>query len=107
VDVVFEHVGSATWDRSRECLAPSGRLVTCGATTGYDVALDLRFLFSKQQTLLGSFMGTLGELHRVLRLVFDGSVHAVVDSVYPLNEIRAAHERLEGKRQFGKVVIEI
>ena len=107
VDVVFEHVGSATWDRSRECLAPSGRLVTCGATTGYDVALDLRFLFSKQQSLLGSFMGTLGELHRVLRLVFDGSVHAVVDSIYPLNDIRAAHERLEGKQQFGKVVIEI
>jgi NADPH:quinone reductase-like Zn-dependent oxidoreductase len=107
VDVVFEHVGSATWDRSRECLAPSGRLVTCGATTGYDVALDLRYLFSKQHSLLGSFMGTLGELHRVLRLVFDGSFRPVVDSVYPLSEIRAAHERLEHSERFGKVVLEI
>jgi len=107
VDVVFEHVGSATWDRSRECLAPSGRLVTCGATTGYDVALDLRFLFSKQHSLLGSFMGTLGELHRVMKLIFDGAIHPVVDSVYPLSEIRAAHERLERKEQFGKVVLEL
>ncbi|MGO9242980.1 MAG: zinc-binding dehydrogenase [Bryobacteraceae bacterium] len=107
VDVVFEHVGSATWDRSRECLAPSGRLVTCGATTGYDVALDLRYLFSKQQSLLGSFMGTLGELHRVLRLVFDGTLRPVVDSVFPLTEIRAAHERLEHAERFGKVMLEL
>jgi len=107
VDVVFEHVGSATWDRSRECLAPSGRLVTCGATTGYDVALDLRYLFSKQQSLLGSFMGTLGELHRVLRLVFDGALRPVVDSVFPLTAIRAAHERLEHTERFGKVVVEL
>src|ERR1700693_368899 len=65
VDVVFEHVGSATWAQSVESLAAGGRLVTCGVTTGYDVKLDLRFLFSKQQSLLGSFMGELGELHRV------------------------------------------
>ena len=105
VDVVFEHVGAATWPKSVESLAPGGRLVTCGATTGYDAKLDLRFLFSRQYSLLGSFMGTLGELHQVLRFVFRKQLRPVIDRVYPLAEIRAAHERLENKEQFGKVVV--
>jgi len=105
VDVVVEHVGQATWNKSVESLAPTGRLVTCGATTGYDVKVDLRFLFSKQQSLLGSYMGTLGELHRVLKFVFRGDLKPVIDRVYPLAEIAAAHEYLEGKQQFGKVVV--
>src|SRR6202162_5401957 len=61
VDVVFEHVGAATWSKSMDSLAAHGRLVTCGATTGFDAKIDLRFLFSKQQSVLGSYMGTLGE----------------------------------------------
>jgi NADPH:quinone reductase-like Zn-dependent oxidoreductase len=65
VDVVVEHVGAATWKKSLESLAPAGRLVTCGATTGYDAGVDLRYLFTRQWTLGGSFMGTMGELHRV------------------------------------------
>ncbi len=105
VDVVFEHVGRATWQKSIESLAPAGRLVTCGATTGYDVALDLRFLFSKQYALYGSYMGTLGELHRVLQFVFRGLVKPVIDKVYPMSEIVAAHERLERKEQFGKIIL--
>jgi len=105
VDVVFEHVGAATWSKSLESLAPAGRLVTCGNTTGWDVKLDLRFLFSKQWSLLGSFMGTLGELHQVLKFVFRKELKPVIDKVYPLSEIRAAHERLENKEQFGKVVV--
>ena len=105
VDVVVEHVGAATWPKSVESLAPAGRVVTCGATTGYDVKLDLRFLFSRQQSLLGSFMGTMGELHRVLQFVFRKQVRPVIDSVLPLSEIRAAHERIEKKEQFGKVVL--
>jgi NADPH:quinone reductase-like Zn-dependent oxidoreductase len=105
VDVVFEHVGSATWGKSVESLAAGGRLVTCGVTTGYDVKLDLRFLFSKQQSLLGSFMGELGELHRVLKFVFRGTLKPVIDRVYPLTEIADAHRRLENKEQFGKVVV--
>jgi NADPH:quinone reductase-like Zn-dependent oxidoreductase len=105
VDVVFEHVGRATWQKSMESLAPSGRLVTCGATTGYDVSLDLRFLFSKQYALYGSYMGTMGELHKVLQFVFKGLVKPVIDKVFPLSEIAAAHERLEHKEQFGKVVL--
>jgi NADPH:quinone reductase-like Zn-dependent oxidoreductase len=105
VDVVLEHVGAATWRKSLESLAPSGRLVTCGATTGYDAGVDLRYLFSKQWSLLGSFMGTMGELHQVLRLVFRGQLKPVIDRVFPLAEIRAAHQRLENREQFGKVIV--
>jgi NADPH:quinone reductase-like Zn-dependent oxidoreductase len=105
VDVVVEHVGHATWQKSLESLAPAGRLVTCGATTGFDAALDLRYLFSKQWSLLGSFMGTMGELHRVLQFVFRGQLKPVIDTVLPLAEIRAAHQRLENREQFGKVVV--
>jgi NADPH:quinone reductase-like Zn-dependent oxidoreductase len=105
VDVVVEHVGVATWKKSLESLAPGGRVVTCGATTGYDAAVDLRFLFSKQWSLLGSFMGSMGELHQVLKFVFRKQLRPVVDRVYPLSEIRAAHIRLENKEQFGKIVV--
>ena len=105
VDVVVEHVGVATWQKSLESLTAAGRVVTCGATTGYDAKVDLRFLFSKQWSLLGSFMGTMGELHQVVKFVFRKQLKPVVDRVYPLSEIRAAHERLEKKEQFGKVVV--
>jgi NADPH:quinone reductase-like Zn-dependent oxidoreductase len=105
MDVVFEHVGQATWDASVGSLAPGGRLVTCGATTGYQAGIDLRYLFSRQYSLLGSFMGGLGELHEVLKFVFRKELRPVIDRVYPLSEIRAAHERLEKKEQFGKVVV--
>jgi len=107
VDVVVEHVGVATWPKSLESLAPGGRLVTCGATTGFDAQLDLRYLFSKQWSLLGSFMGTMGELHQVLKFVFRGQLKPVIDRAYPLEEIRAAHERLEKKEQFGKVIVRV
>jgi NADPH:quinone reductase-like Zn-dependent oxidoreductase len=105
VDVVVEHVGAATWTKSVESLTPAGRLVTCGATTGFDAHVDLRYLFSKQYSLLGSFMGTMGELHQVLKFVFRGQLKPVIDRVYPLYAIREAHERLERKEQFGKVVV--
>lgn len=105
VDVVVEHVGAATWSKSMASLAQGGRVVTCGATTGYDARVDLRYLFSKQQAVLGSYMGTLGELHRVLRFVFNGKLRPVVDRVFPLAEAASAHEYLERKEQFGKVVL--
>lgn len=107
VDVVIEHVGIATWQKSLESLAPAGRLVTCGATTGHEAAVDLRFLFSKQWSLLGSFMGSLGELRQVLKFVFRKQLRPVIDRVYPLSEIRSAHERLERKEQFGKVLVQL
>jgi NADPH:quinone reductase-like Zn-dependent oxidoreductase len=105
VDVAFEHVGAATWQKSVDSLGPAGRIVTCGITTGYDVKLDLRPLFTKQQSMLGSFMGTLGELHRVLKFVFNGQLKPVIDRVYPMSEIAEAHRHLENKEQFGKVVV--
>jgi NADPH:quinone reductase-like Zn-dependent oxidoreductase len=105
VDIVVEHVGAATWDESVKSLKAGGTLVTCGATTGPNVALDLRHLFARQLTLLGSYMGTMGELHEVLRHVFAGRLKPVVDRVFPLSELRAAHEYLEGSQMFGKVVV--
>jgi NADPH:quinone reductase-like Zn-dependent oxidoreductase len=107
VDVVFEHVGTATWDESIASLAPSGRLVTCGATTGFDAKIDLRFLFSRQISLLGSYMGTKSELHTVLKLVAAGRLKPIVDRVFPLAEAAAAHAYLESSSQFGKVVLRI
>jgi len=105
VDVIIEHVGVATWQKSVDSLAPAGRLVTCGATTGFDAKIDLRYLFARQLSLLGSYMGTIGELHQVLKFVFRRQLKPVIDRVYPLSEIRAAHQRLENKEQFGKIVV--
>jgi len=105
VDVVFEHVGTATWGKSVASLAPVGRLVTCGATTGFDAKVDLRFLFNRQQSLLGSFMGTMGELHTVLPFVFRKQLKPAIDREFPMSEAAAAHRYLEGKEHFGKVLL--
>jgi len=107
VDIVFEHVGQATWPDSVRSLKPGGTLVTCGATTGYDGQLDLRALFAKQLSLLGSYMGTMGELHEVLKHVFAGKLKPVVDRTFPLRETRAAHEYLAKSEMFGKVVLTV
>jgi NADPH:quinone reductase-like Zn-dependent oxidoreductase len=107
VDVVIEHVGTATWDESVKCLKPGGTLVTCGATTGFDASIDLRFLFSRQLSLLGSYMGTMSELREVVNHIFAGRLKPVVDRVFPLKEIRAAHEYLENSQMFGKVVLSV
>jgi NADPH:quinone reductase-like Zn-dependent oxidoreductase len=107
VDVVFEHVGTATWDDSLASLAVAGRLVTCGNTTGYDAKLDLRFLFSRQLSLLGSYMGVKSELHTIMKLVAAGRLKPIVDRVFPLQEAAAAHGYLESGQQFGKVVLKV
>jgi NADPH:quinone reductase-like Zn-dependent oxidoreductase len=107
VDVVFEHVGTSTWDDSIASLAPNGRLVTCGATTGFDAKLDLRFLFGRQLSLLGSYMGTKSELHTVMKLVASGRLRPVLDRIVPLSEAAAAHVYLESRSQFGKVVLKL
>lgn len=107
VDVVFEHVGTATWEDSVTSLAPGGRLVTCGATTGYDAKIDLRFLFTRQLSLLGSYMGAKSELQTVMKLVAAGRFKPVVDRVFPLAEAVDAHKYLEAGSQFGKVVLTV
>lgn len=107
VDVVIEHVGEATWPKSIRSLARGGRLVTCGATTGPNGALDLQALFAKQLTIHGSYMGTKGELLRAARFFFGGQLAPVVDRRYPLAEAAAAQRRLEKSGQFGKIVLEM
>lgn len=107
VDIVVEHVGAATWDESMKCLKTAGTLVTCGATTGPSVALDLRHLFARQLRLLGSYMGTMSELLEVLGHVWAGRLKPVVDRTFPLSEVRSAHEYLEKSQMFGKVVLDL
>ena len=107
VDVVIEHVGEATWAKSVRSLARGGRLVTCGATTGPDGALNLSALFSKQLSILGSYMGTKGELMRAARFFFTGQLKPAIDCTFPLSEAAAAHRRMEASGQFGKIVLEV
>ena len=106
-DVIVENVGVATWEQSLRMLNRAGRLVTCGATTGPNVAVDLRRLFWYQWDILGSTMGTADEYREIVRLLGQGHLRPVVDSVVPLAEARRALERLEAGEQFGKVVVEI
>jgi NADPH:quinone reductase-like Zn-dependent oxidoreductase len=105
VDIVVEHVGKATWNESMRSLKPGGTIVTCGATTGPEASMDLRFLYSRQLNLLGSYMGTMGELYEVLGHVFAGRIKPVVDRTFPLNEVRSAHECMEKSQMFGKIVL--
>jgi len=105
VDIVFEHVGKATWEESLKSLKPGGTLVTCGATTGPEAAIDLRFVYSRQFSILGSYMGTMRELHEVLQHVFSGKLKPVIDRTFPLKDARAAHERMEKSEMFGKIVL--
>jgi NADPH:quinone reductase-like Zn-dependent oxidoreductase len=107
VDVTFEHVGTATWEKSVASLAPHGRLVTCGATTGYDAKIDLRHLFARQLALFGSYMGSKAELHTVVKLIGERKLHAVIDRVMPLAQCAEAHRLLEAKEQFGKIVLQV
>lgn len=107
VDVVFEHIGPETWKGSLSALARGGRLVTCGATSGPSVEIDLRHFYSKQLTILGSYMGSLAELHRVVDLAERGILHPVVDQVFMLKEAAEAHRRMESRANFGKIVLKV
>ena len=105
VDVVFEHTGAATWPGSIAALKNAGRVVTCGATSGYDAQTDLRQVFYRHLTIMGSFMGTKAELLEAMRFVEAGAIRAVVDQSMPLAEARRAHELMEDRAQFGKLVL--
>jgi NADPH:quinone reductase-like Zn-dependent oxidoreductase len=105
VDVIVEHVGAAVWEACFASLATYGRLVTCGVTSGHEVKLDLRGLFGRQRTLLGSFMGGKGELMDVLKLVFQRRVKPVIDSVYPLRDAAAAQAKMESRDFYGKILL--
>jgi len=105
VEVVFEHVGQATWERSITVLAWGGRLVICGNTTGFEAKTDLRFLFNKQLSLLGCHQGTKAELLEGLRLVEAGRIRPVIERVMPLKDAAEAQRLVESRAQFGKLVL--
>lgn len=105
VDVVFEHTGAETWPGSIAALAKNGRLVTCGATSGFDARTDIRQLFYRHLTFLGSFMGSKAELLDAMKFIERGAIRAIVDQTLPLAEARRAHGLMEDRAQFGKLVL--
>jgi NADPH:quinone reductase-like Zn-dependent oxidoreductase len=107
VDVVFEHVGQSTWKQSIKLCRSGGRVVTCGASSGWDAETDLRHVFFRQIQILGSTMGSKASLFRVLELVARQELKPVVDRVFALRDAAAAHEYLDRREQFGKVVLEV
>ncbi len=107
VDVVFEHVGEATWEASLKSLRPGGRLVTCGSTTGYRAITDLRYVYSRQLSIFGDYMGAKGELLDAWQRVLSGAIRPVIDRTFPLADAALAHQHLEERRAVGKVVLEI
>ena len=105
VDIVFEHTGEATWKGSLMAVARGGKIVTCGATSGFNAVSDLRIVFFKQVAILGSTMGSLGEVLDVMEHVKAGRLRPVLDRTFPMSEIAEAHRYLAAREQFGKVVI--
>jgi NADPH:quinone reductase-like Zn-dependent oxidoreductase len=107
VDVVIEHIGPEVWESCLASLAKGGRLITCGATTGPEVKLDLRYVYSRQYTIRGSYMGTRAELLKAAELVGQHKLKPVVDKTFPLKEARAAQEYLLSRKFFGKIVLAV
>ncbi len=105
VDIVFDHVGKATWETSLKLLARGGRLATCGATTGPEGATDIRYIFGRQLSIHGTWVGAKRELHEVMGLVRAGRLRPVVHAVLPLADAARAHEMMERREQFGKIVL--
>ncbi|CUQ67880.1 zinc-binding dehydrogenase [Candidatus Nitrospira inopinata] len=105
VDVVVEHIGPDVWDLSLQALSKGGRLITCGATTGAEVKLDLRYVFSRQLTIKGSYMGTRAELVKAAELMGQRRLKPVIDRTFPLAEARAAQELMLSRKFFGKIVL--
>jgi NADPH:quinone reductase-like Zn-dependent oxidoreductase len=107
VDVVVDYVGKATWQKSLQSLCRGGRLVTCGATTGYNPEEDLRYIFYRQLEVIGSTMGSRNELMAPLKLVFAGRMRPVIGAVFDLKDTAAAHRAMEERRALGKIVVRV
>ena len=107
VDVVFDHVGAATWQTSIRALARGGRLVTCGATSGGDAATDIRYIYGRALSIHGSWMGTKANLRSAMRLVEQGRLAPVVHDVFPLEDAARAQEVMERAEHFGKLVLRV
>jgi len=106
VDIVFEHVGEETWVDSIRALATGGRLVTCGATSGYLAETDLRHVFFRSLKIYGNFMGRKGGLLEALQF-FPEKLKPMIDKSFHLSEVAAAHKYLADRRQFGKIILNI
>ena len=106
VDVVFEHVGAATWAQSIASLGKKGRLVSCGATTGNMGEIDIRKMYQKQLTLMGSALGTTSELQTIIRLAEQGKLTPTIAQVLPLQAAAEAHRIIEARENFGKVCLQ-
>lgn len=106
VDVIFEHIGPDTWPKNLAALGRGGRMATCGATSGPRAEVEIRILYSKQISILGSYMGSLAELRKTLALVERGVVRPVVDRAFSLRRASDAHRRMESRGNFGKIVLE-
>jgi NADPH:quinone reductase-like Zn-dependent oxidoreductase len=104
-DVVIDHVGADTMNASLKSLSWGGRLATCGATSGSEVTVDLKAVFFKNISIFGTTMGSKADLIRIVDLLAQGKLKTVVDSEFPMNELRKAHERVESRKIFGKVVV--
>jgi len=104
-EVVIEHVGGAVFEQAVNALARDGRLVTCGATIGHHATLDLNLLFGRHLALFGSWMGRRSDLLEALHFVREGRLLPVLDSILPLADARRAHERIERREHFGKLVL--
>lgn len=107
VDIVMDHVGSATFEKSIACLKKGGNLVFFGTTTGSEAGIDIRYLFVREIALKGVYMGSRANLFRITELFERGALKPVVDRVFPLEEARSAHEYLESSGHFGKVVLRV
>ncbi len=106
VDLVFEHVGTTTWKTSLRILGRGGRIVTCGATTGAKVVVDLRHLFMKQQAIIGSTMGSVSSFEIMLGLVSNGDIIPKISRSFPMDDASKAHQFLEDGNQMGKIILE-
>jgi len=105
VNVVFEHIGSATWNQSQKILAKGGRIVTCGATTGAEVNINLAHLFMKQHSILGSTMSDIQSFNEVMNKISEQKYTPIIDKIFPMGDIRLAHKYIEERHQMGKVII--
>ncbi len=107
VDVVLDHVGAATWETSLKALATGGRLTTCGATSGPQTQVDIRYIYARQLTIIGTWMGTKAEMREILRLIERRRLAPVIYAVLPLEEAAEAHRMMEESRHFGKIVLQV
>jgi NADPH:quinone reductase-like Zn-dependent oxidoreductase len=105
VDVIFEHTGAATWEKNILSLGRGGRLVTCGATSGPNAQLDLRYVYRRRLSILGSYMGSRKDMMQVWKFVNQKKLQPVIDSVFPLQQLREAELKMEDRNVFGKIIL--